>query len=132
MAEEAPAGDIVELATRLFAMARTGDTAQLIAYVEAGVSPNLSNQTGDSLVMLAAYHGHAETVRALLARGAEPDRPNDRGQTPLAGAVFKGETEVVRALVEGGADPLAGHPSAIATARMFDRPDLLALFGASE
>ncbi len=93
----------------------------------AGVDVNLANQKGDSLLMLAAYHGHAGTVAALLARGADPNRPNDRGQTPLAGAVFKGESEVVAALMAGGADPGAGQPSALATAQMFERSDLLEL-----
>jgi ankyrin repeat protein len=83
----------------------------------------------DSLVMLAAYHGHSDAVRALLARGAEADRVNDRGQTPLAGAAFKGETDVIKALLEGGADPSAGTPSAVDTARMFGRSELLELFG---
>ena len=109
-------------------MARTGDTATLEAYLAAGVPANLSNDRGDSLIMLAAYHGHADTVAALLARGADPNRRNDRGQTPLAGAAFKGEDEVVRALLDGGADPLAGQPSAVDTARMFGRTDYLALF----
>jgi hypothetical protein len=127
-----PDDALVELATRLFGMARNGDTAQLVAYVEAGVDPNLVNQTGDGFVMLAAYHGHAETVRALLERGADAGRPNDRGQTPLAGAVFKGEAEVIRALLDGGADPDAGQPSAIATAQMFERDDLLALLRGAE
>jgi ankyrin repeat protein len=76
--------------------------------------------------MLAAYHGHAETVRALLNKGAHANRPNDRGQTPLAGAVFKGEADVIDALLAGGADPEAGEPSALATARMFERADLVA------
>jgi ankyrin repeat protein len=89
---------------------------------------NLANDSGDTLVMLAAYHGHPDTVRALLAEGADPNRANDKGQTPIAGAVFKGETGVVRALLDGGADPAAGQPSAIDTARMFGQPDLLALF----
>jgi ankyrin repeat protein len=80
--------------------------------------------------MLAAYHGHAEAVAALLQRGADPNRANDRGQTPLAGAVFKGEDAVVHALVDGGADPTAGAPSAVDTARMFGKDDLLKLFGA--
>jgi ankyrin repeat protein len=80
--------------------------------------------------MLAAYHGHAEAVRALLERGAEADRINDRGQTPLAGAVFKGEAAVIRALLDGGADPAAGTPSAVDTARMFGKTELLELFGA--
>ena len=122
-----PSPEIVALATKLFGFARDGETEQLAAYVDAGVDANLSNQSGDSLVMLAAYHGHAATVRALLARGADPDRANDRGQTPLAGAVFKDEPDVIAALIAAGADPDAGHPSPVATAQMFERPDLLAL-----
>ncbi|SHF27045.1 ankyrin repeat domain-containing protein [Streptoalloteichus hindustanus] len=122
--------EVLALAAKLFGMARTGDTSALAAYVDAGVPANLTNDKGDTLVMLAAYHGHAETVAALLARGADPNRANDRGQTPVAGATFKGEVEVVRALLDGGADPSAGQPSAVDTARMFGRDDLLRLFGA--
>jgi ankyrin repeat protein len=122
-----PGADVVEFATRLFGLAREGVTDRLVAYVRAGVDANLANHKGDSLVMLAAYHGHAGTVAALLAEGADPNRTNDRGQTPLAGAVFKGESEVVAALVGGGADPAAGQPSAVATAQMFERGDLLEL-----
>jgi ankyrin repeat protein len=122
-----PDDQLIAFATRLFGLARAGETDQLSAYLDAGVDPNLANQKGDTLIMLAAYHGHADTVRALLKRSADPDRANDRGQTPLAGAVFKGEDEVVRALAAGGADPQAGTPSAVATARMFERTDLLEL-----
>ncbi|MGW3953807.1 ankyrin repeat domain-containing protein [Streptomyces sp. NPDC004752] len=127
---EAPDPDVVELATKIFDLARRGRTEALVAYVDAGVPADLTNDRGDSLVMLAAYHGHAEAVRALLARGAEVDRANDRGQTPLAGAVFKDEPEVIKALLDGGADPAAGTPSAVDTARMFGRTELLELFGA--
>jgi hypothetical protein len=123
-----PPDEVVELATRLFGYARTGATTALTDYLAAGVPPNLANETGDTLIMLASYHGHPSTVRALLAAGADPDRANDRGQTPLAGAVFKGEMDVVQALLDGGADPAAGRPSAVDTAGMFGRTDLLALF----
>ncbi|MBW8704858.1 hypothetical protein MBT84_35205 [Streptomyces sp. MBT84] len=126
---DAPDPEVVELATKIFDLARRGETEALVAYVDAGVPANLTNDRGDSLVMLAAYHGHADAVRALLERGAEADRVNDRGQTPLAGAVFKGEPEVIRVLLDGGADPSAGTPSAVDTARMFGRSDLLELFG---
>ncbi|MEV6654614.1 ankyrin repeat domain-containing protein [Streptomyces sp. NPDC051219] len=126
---EAPDPEVVELATKIFDLARQGDAEALAAYVDAGVPVNLTNDRGDSLVMLAAYHGHAPAVAALLARGADADRANDRGQTPLAGAVFKGGEEVVRALLEGGADPRSGTPSAVDTARMFAKTELLELFG---
>ncbi|MEV8311551.1 ankyrin repeat domain-containing protein [Streptomyces flavidovirens] len=127
---ETPDPEVVELAGKVFDLARQGETEAVAAYVDAGVPANLTNDRGDTLVMLAAYHGHAAAVEALLSRGADPDRANDRGQTPLAGAVFKGEEAVVRALVAGGADPAAGTPSAVDTARMFDKKDLLELFGA--
>ncbi|GLZ51214.1 ankyrin repeat domain-containing protein [Actinomycetospora sp. NBRC 106378] len=120
-----PSADVSELAGRLFEMARRGDADPLAAYVDAGVPVNLTNDAGDTLLMLAAYHGHAPAVRVLIARGADVDRVNDRGQAPLAGAVFRGEDEVVRALVDAGADPLGGHPTAVDTARMFGRDDLL-------
>ncbi|MET8289609.1 ankyrin repeat domain-containing protein [Streptomyces sp. NPDC048448] len=127
---EVPDPEVVELATKIFDLARRGETEALVAYVDAGVPANLTNDRGDSLLMLAAYHGHAGAVRALLERGAEADRINDRGQTPLAGAVFKGEEAVIRALLDSGADPAAGTPSAVDTARMFGRTELLELFGA--
>ncbi|MGW2560807.1 ankyrin repeat domain-containing protein [Streptomyces sp. NPDC001514] len=126
---ETPDPEVIELATRIFDLARQGDAEALAAYVDAGVPANLTNDKGDSLVMLAAYHGHDRAVRALLDRGADADRANDRGQTPLAGAVFKGEDAVIRALLDGGADPEAGTPSAVDTARMFGKTDLLELFG---
>jgi ankyrin repeat protein len=125
---EVPDSEVIELATKVFDLARQGETETLAAYLDAGVPADLTNDRGDTLVMLAAYHGHAATVQTLLARGAEPDRANDRGQTPLAGAVFKGEDAVIRALLDGGADPRAGTPSAADTARMFGKTDLLELF----
>jgi len=79
--------------------------------------------------MLAAYHGHADTVRLILQHGGDANSANDRGQTPLAGAVFKGYTEVAQVLVDAGADPDAGTPSARAAAQMFERKDILALLG---
>jgi ankyrin repeat protein len=122
--------ELVEFATRLFGLARSGQTEALSAYVDAGVPADLANDAGDTLLMLAAYHGYADTVRALVERGADPGRQNDRGQTPLAGAVFKKEPEVVRALLDAGADPAAGTPSAADAARMFGHDDFLAWFGA--
>ena len=123
MTEPSP-DELVEIAHH-FDLARSGDHVRLAAYVDAGVPADLTDASGNTLLMLAAYHGHADAVRTLVARGAEVDRLNDRGQSPLAGAVFKGEDAVVGVLVESGADPDAGQPSARATAVMFGREDLL-------
>nr|WP_246305764.1 ankyrin repeat domain-containing protein [Nocardioides marinisabuli] len=92
-----------------------------MAYVDAGVPVDLTDAQGNTLLMLAAYHGHAAVVRGLAERGADVDALNDRGQSPLAGAVFKDEQAVVEALVALGADPDAGAPTARETAQMFGR-----------
>lgn len=120
----------LQLATRLFDMAREGMTAELSQYISAGIPANLTNHKGDTLLMLAAYHGYADTVRMLLEKGADPNALNDRGQSPLAGAVFKGSDEVVKLLFEEGkADIRHGQPNAVDSAVMFKKDDYLTLFG---
>src|SRR5258705_6581238 len=110
----------------MFEFARSGATEELAANIDAGLPVNLTNDKGDSLLMLAAYHNHPDTVRALLARGADVDRANDRGQTALAAAVFRQSSESVDALLSAGADPAAGGPSALDMARFFHLPEMLA------
>ena len=116
--------EVLDLASRLFDWARSGDAAMLAAYIDAGVPVNLTNTHGDTLTMLAAYHGHEAAVAALIARGADVDRHNKRGQTPLAGAVFKNDTTIIDLLLRADADPRAGSPSALETARFFKREEL--------
>lgn len=122
-----PADDAVELAHRLFDFARDGETARLAAYLDAGAPVDLRDAKGDTLLILAAYHEHADTVALLIGRGADVEAQNDRGQRPLTCAVFKQDADAVRALVSAGADPDAGTPSARATARMFGGEALLPL-----
>ena len=114
--------DVIELAGRVFDLARGGCTDDLVAYVDAGVPVNLTNDKGDTLLILAAYHGHSDAVAALLDRGADHSRVNDRGQTALAAAVFRQSSENVTRLLAAGADPDAGGPSARATATFFQLP----------
>ena len=118
---------VIELAQRVFGLARAGETEEIAAYLDAGVPANLTNEKGDTLLILAAYHDHPGTVAALLARGADHSRANDRGQTALAAAVFKQSTETVGHLLGAGADPDAGGPTARQTAAFFDLPAMTTL-----
>lgn len=120
--------EVQELATRLFTMAREGDST-LLDYIDHGAPVDLANQDGNSFLMLAAYSGHTGLVRGLIERGADVDKQNERGQSPLAGVVFKKEDELIDVLLDAGADPTAGTPDAIATAQMFGRDDLVEKFG---
>ncbi|CAD0013195.1 unnamed protein product [Aureobasidium pullulans] len=122
----------LELAGKLFDFARQGKTDELAQYVSAGIPPNLTNSKGDTLLMLAAYHGQAETTKMLLDKGADPNVLNDRGQSPIAGAVFKGSDDVVKLLFERKADVCAGQPNAVDSAHMFRKEDYLTLFGVEQ
>lgn len=106
-------------------LARAGETEQLEEFLDHGVPVNAVSESGDSLLMLAAYHDRPDTVNMLLDRGADPDLRNARDQSIAAGAMFKGADEVVRRLVGAGADLDAGTPTARQAAEMFGRGGLL-------
>lgn len=118
--------EALKFAHRMFDLARKGDAEELAAYIDAGHDVNLANHAGDTLLILAAYYDHPDTVRALLERGADTSCVNDRGQTALAAAVFR-RSPAAALLVAAGADPDLGSPSAVATARFFDLPDMMRL-----
>ena len=72
-----------------------GETESLAAMLDHGLPVNLADHKGNSLLMLASYHGHLKATRILLEHGAEVERRNAHGQTPLGGAAFKGYLEIV-------------------------------------
>jgi uncharacterized protein len=117
----------LDYAHRMFDLARSGVTDELADQLAEGLPANLTNDKGDTLLILAAYHNHPATVRALLEAGADPARVNDRGQTALAAAVFRKNSETIATLLAAGANPHDGNPSAIATAEFFDLPEMLEL-----
>lgn len=119
--------ETLAFAHRVFDLARQGETATLAGYLDSGLPADMTNDKGDTLLILAAYHAHPETVTALLERGADHSRTNDRGQSALAAAVFRRCAEAVTALLNAGADPAHGSPSALDTARFFHLPEMLAL-----
>jgi ankyrin repeat protein len=111
-------------------LARDGRTERLAELLDAGVPVNLTNAAGDSLLILAAYHRHEDTVRLLLDRGADTARVNDRGQTALGAAVFRQDAGIVELLLAAGADPGHGGRSAIEVARFFGLTEMLRLLQA--
>lgn len=106
-------------------LARDGRTGELVEFFGHGLPIDVRDHGGNTALMLAAYRGHAATVRALIELGADIDLRNERDQTPIAGALFKGHDEIVTMLRAAGADLDAGTPSARAAATMFARTALL-------
>ena len=119
-----------ELVQELFRIVRAGEAVRVAGLLRKGLVPNLCDGKGDSLLMLAAYHGHTELVDVLLRYAADTELANDRGQTPLAAAAFKGYVDIVRLLLESGANVNARMPNgqtALTTAAMFDRAEMVKL-----
>lgn len=113
---------VVQIAVDL---AREGRTNELLEFVDHGLPIDVTDHDGNSLLMMATYHGHADTVTALMDRGGDINLRNARDQSPLAGAMFKGEDDVARLLIEAGADLDSGTPTARQAADMFGRSNLL-------
>jgi hypothetical protein len=122
--------DTLAFAGRVFQYARMGHAGELADLFGQGLPANLRNDKGDSLLMLAAYNGQAETARVILEAGGDPELANDRGQTPLAGAAFKGDAAIAKLLLDHGArvDGIGdGTRTALMTAAMFDRTEMVDL-----
>ena len=118
----------IRLATEIFNSARNGETEKLRGWLAQGLPPNMCNDKGDSLLMLASYHGHLGATQLLLEHGADPEMYNDNGHHPLSGAAFKGHLAMAELLVTHGASVNARSPddkTALMFAAMFDNAEIV-------
>jgi hypothetical protein len=113
-------------------LAREGDAAGLAALIKGGLAVDARDAKGNTLLMLASYHGRAEVVKLLLKSGATVDLRNDKGQTPLGGVAFKGYVEIATLLLDADADPVAdqGGSTPADFATLAGKTEILALLQA--
>ncbi|RDU64742.1 ankyrin repeat domain-containing protein [Helicobacter sp. MIT 14-3879] len=119
-----------DFVAQAFDFARNNDKESLEIMLNAGMSVDLANHKGDTLLMLASYHNSLEVAQMLLERGAEVDKKNDRAQTPLAGVCFKGYYQMAELLLKYNANPDEDNGmglTPINCAIMFQRKDILNL-----
>jgi ankyrin repeat protein len=79
------------------------DIISLRRELDAGVSPNLSNQFAWNLLMLAAIKGSRSIGELLISKGADVNATNDFGETALSLAANGGHTSFNRTLLANGA-----------------------------
>jgi len=90
--------------SKFLAAAESGDTAKIAESLNKGTEIDVTDEHGQTALMLAAYEGHVDTVRLLLQHGASPDLQNRIGGTALMLASFNGHLEVVTELLKAGAE----------------------------
>ena len=69
---------------------KRGDEPALRAALDTGLDPNLVNQNGWTLLMLAAVEGNLPIARLLLEKGANPALCNNKEETALTLATHRG------------------------------------------
>ena len=107
-------------AEHVFHAARIGDSVRLGHLLGQGMPADLRNHAGDSLLMLASYHGRLAATSVLLDHGADAQLANRRG---AGGRRVQGDLPMVRLLVERGTDvesPCADGKTALMMAAMFN------------
>ena len=81
-----------------------GAAGEIRDLLERGADPDTRDRYGQTALMRAALHGHAELVEVLIGAGAALDVTAKYGLSALMLAAVNGREEIARALIRAGAD----------------------------
>lgn len=89
-------------ASILITSARYGDVQTLQAAVNAGISPDLRDEVGNSAIsaVVDSPGSARDKIDLLLNLGVDPLASNDRGYTALDAAVLAGDADVAKHLLK--------------------------------
>ena len=71
--------------------------------VEAGADVCVTDNKGDTCLILAIQEGHADVLKVLIDAGADFEKKDSLGRSPLLLASTSGHLDIVRLLVKAGA-----------------------------
>lgn len=116
--------------------ASRGDSAQVMAFLNAGVRVDTTSWERITALTYALQNGHSATVKVLVENGADLNRKDNNGNSPLMLSVQSGDLMISEYLVRKGADINSGNKKGI-TALMvaaaidsFALADMLLYYGA--
>ena len=92
-------------ATPLWDAASEGDVNRVAALLDAGAEIDAKHTGAGGIptpLIAAAFCGHIEVVRLLLARGADVEAVNSQGRSALVQAADQGHAEIVELLAHAG------------------------------
>ncbi|GEM_PF-2064727 len=110
---------------------RKHDLAALKTVLDSGLSIDVTDDVGMSLLHWAASEGTADIAQYLIAHGISLNRPDSEGRTPVSMAALDGHTDVAILLAHAGATLDTPSAAAVGTAEQMRAclkkdPDLLA------
>jgi ankyrin repeat protein len=86
----------------IFEATRKNELEELAAALVTS-HPDITDDHGSTLLIIACYYNNKEAVALLIAANADPDLQDRMGNTALMGACFKGHEDIVSMLLNGGA-----------------------------
>jgi ankyrin repeat protein len=90
--------------TEMFACISKGDLANVVMFVNAGMSVDTLNDRGWTPLMVALFEGQEKVALFLIKRGADPFFCDSAGYRPIHWAAFHGYVTVIRELAQRGAN----------------------------
>ncbi|KAM3838810.1 CARD- and ANK-domain containing inflammasome adapter protein-like [Vipera latastei] len=87
----------------IFDLVRKGILSDLEKALNA-TNVNATNSANETLLHIAAAHGHTEIIDYLISKGAKQEVRDNKGRTPLHRAAEKGHDKAVNRLLQAGAN----------------------------
>jgi ankyrin repeat protein len=90
--------------SEMFACISKGELANVVMFVNAGMSVDTLNDRGWTPLMVALFEGQEKVALFLIKRGADPFFCDATGYRPIHWAAFHGYVTVIRELAQRGAN----------------------------
>ena len=84
-----------ELNERLLLSAQNGDLKTVVQLVDAGAELNITDEDGETPLMLALGEGHPKVAKYIESKGADFNKLNNDGQSIVHVAVYSSDAECV-------------------------------------
>ncbi|XP_069835505.1 CARD- and ANK-domain containing inflammasome adapter protein-like [Dendropsophus ebraccatus] len=127
---ETPRQKVAQSSIGVFDAVMKGDLSVLESILKSS-DVNAVNSSGDTLLHVAASHGHVPVIEFLLLKGAKVDAKDKKQRTPLHRAAENGHVEAARVLLQAGANMYtldSDSQSALNLAALNNHHHLLKLF----